>query len=235
MKKKNTRDLILEKTLTGAVGKTIDQFEKSNFDYYSEKETGVDRPKIRTRKVFNQGGLNELIEAKSAGSTIPGQSLTNDPQAPAAYEQPPEFTNPHIAIDYILDTLLEPETIKNLSRTLIGGASLIDIASILLYSGFTGGKWSPDLMTLLMEPTIYILMAIAERLDVEYVIDDEDTEDNEFSDQEVANVLRQDEGKPEILKKLETQMQEKELTPAKIPKSILDKVEKSTSSLLGKR
>ena len=117
---------------------------------------------------------------------IPGQSLTNNPDAPAPYEQPPEFTNPHEAIDYILITMLEPETVKNLSASLIGGASLIDIASILLYSGFTGGKWSPDLMTLLMEPTIYILMAIAERLDVEYVIDTDDKEDDQFSDEEIG-------------------------------------------------
>ena len=37
MKKKNTRDLILEQTLTGAVDKTLQQFEKDNFDYYSEE------------------------------------------------------------------------------------------------------------------------------------------------------------------------------------------------------
>tara|TARA_R110000803_G_scaffold157918_2_gene222197 strand:+ start:1759 stop:2466 length:708 start_codon:yes stop_codon:yes gene_type:complete len=235
MKKKNTRDLILEQTLTGAVDKTLQQFEKDNFDYYSEEKTGIEKPKIKTRKIFNQGGLNELVAAKSTGSAIPGQSLTNDPQAPAPYEQPPEFTNPHTAIDYILSTMLEPETIKNLSASFVGGASLIDVASILLYSGFTGGKWTPDLMTLLMEPTIYILMAIAERLDVEYVIDNEDQEDNQFSDEEVASVLKSDEGKPEMFKKLESQMEQKEFTPAKIPKSILERVEKSTSSLLGKK
>ena len=86
-----------------------------------------------------------------------------------------------------------------------------------------------------MEPTIYILMAIAERLDVEYVIDNEDQEDNQFSDEEVASVLKSDEGKPEMFKKLESQMEQKEFTPAKIPKSILERVEKSTSSLLGKK
>ena len=40
MSKENKRDLILERTLTGAVGKTLDQFEKEVFDYFSDKETG---------------------------------------------------------------------------------------------------------------------------------------------------------------------------------------------------
>ena len=235
MSKENKRDLILERTLTGAVGKTLDQFEKEGFDYFSDKETGVDRPKIKIRKSFNQGGLNELVDLKSVGSPIPGQSLTNDPEKPNAYETPPEFTNPHEAIDYILNTLLEPETIKNVSKTLVAGASLIDIANVLLYSGFTGGKWTPDLMILLMEPTIYILMAIAERLDVEYLIDSDDKEDNIIPEADVAAALSQElPEQPEIFKEIESQLKQKNLTPSKIPKSILERVEKQTDSLLGK-
>ena len=137
MDKDNKRDLILERSLTGAVEKTINQFDKDGFDYFSDEATGVDRPKIRIRKKFNQGGLNELVDLKTQGSAIPGQSLTNDPDKPYAWETPPEFTKPHEAMDYILSTLLEPETIKNISQSLTAGASLIDITNVLLYSGFT--------------------------------------------------------------------------------------------------
>ena len=234
MSKKNTRDLILERSLTTAIEKTIDQLDRDGFDYYSDEATGVDRPKIRIRKSFNQGGLNELVYLKTQGSVIPGQSLTNDPVKPYAWETPPEFTNPHEAIDYILVTLLEPETIKNISKSLTAGASLIDITNVLLYSGFTGGKWTPDLIILLMEPTIYILMAIAERLDVEYLIDNEDQDDNLVSGADVAAVLSSEPEQPEIFKEMESQIKQKDFTPAKIPKSILEKVEQGTKSLLGK-
>lgn len=234
MSKENKRDLILERSLTTAIEKTIDQLDRDGFDYYSDEATGVDRPKIRIRKSFNQGGLNELVDLKTQGSVIPGQSLTNDPDKPYAWETPPEFTNPHEAIDYILVTLLEPETIKNISKSLTAGASLIDITNVLLYSGFTGGKWTPDLMILLMEPTIYILMAIAERLDVEYLIDNEDQDDNLVSGADVAAVLSSEPEQPEIFKEMESQIKQKDFTPAKIPKSILEKVEQGTKSLLGK-
>ncbi len=234
MSKENTRDLILERSLTTAIEKTIDQLDADGFDYYSDEATGVDIPKIRIRKYFNQGGLNELVDLKTQGSVIPGQSLTNDPDKPYAWETPPEFTNPHEAIDYILVTLLEPETIKNISKSLTAGASLIDITNVLLYSGFTGGKWTPDLMILLMEPTIYILMAIAERLDVEYLIDNEDEDDILVAGADVAAVLSSEPEQPEIFKEMESQIKEKDFTPAKIPKSILEKVEQGTKSLLGK-
>lgn len=236
MSKENKRNLILERSLTTAIEKTIDQFNEDGFDYYSDEATGVDRPKIRMRKSFNQGGLNELVELKTQGSAIPGQSLTNAPEKPYAWETPPEFTKPHEAIDYILNTLLEPETIKNISQSLTAGASLIDITNVILYSGFSGGKWTPDLMILLMEPTIYMLMAIAERLDVEYVIDSEDEEDNLVAGTDVAAVLASapEPEQPEIFKAMESQIKEKDFTPSKIPKSILEKVEQGTKSLLGK-
>ena len=234
MSKENTRDLILERSLTTAIEKTIDQLDKDGFDYYSDEVTGVDRPKIRIRKSFDQGGLNELVDLKTQGSVIPGQSLTNDPDKPYAWETPPEFTNPHEAIDYILSTLLEPETIKNISKSLTAGASLIDITNVILYSGFSGGKWTPDLMILLLEPTMYVLMAIAERLDVEYLIDNEDEDDNLVASADVAAVLSSEPEQPEIFKEMESQIKEKDFTPAKIPKSILEKVEQGTKSLLGK-
>ena len=97
MSKENTRDLILERSLTTAIEKTIDQLDADGFDYYSDEVTGVDRPKIRIRKSFDQGGLNELVDLKTQGSIIPGQSLTNNPDKPYAWETPPEFTNPHEA------------------------------------------------------------------------------------------------------------------------------------------
>tara|TARA_R100000900_G_scaffold142176_2_gene123762 strand:- start:7577 stop:8281 length:705 start_codon:yes stop_codon:yes gene_type:complete len=234
MSKENTRDLILERSLTTAIEKTIDQLDADGFDYYSDEVTGVDRPKIRIRKSFDQGGLNELVDLKTQGSIIPGQSLTNNPDKPYAWETPPEFTNPHEAIDYILSTLLEPETIKNISKSLTAGASLIDITNVILYSGFSGGKWTPDLMILLLEPTMYVLMAIAERLDVEYLIDNEDEDDNLVAGADVAAVLSSEPEQPEIFKEMESQIKEKDFTPAKIPKSILEKVEQGTKSLLGK-
>ena len=59
------------------------------------------------------------------------------------------------------------------------GVPVIDLVMQITYVGFREGKWNPDLMMMLVEPLIYTLMALAEKADIEYRIDDEDDEDDE--------------------------------------------------------
>jgi len=118
---------------------------------------------------FIQGGLER-------GKAIPGQSLTNSPDQPYNWEKPAEFTEPRETMLYIFKTLLEPETTTNILLSLENGVGVIDIASITLYSGFLEGKWNPDLMTMLMEPTMYMIIALAEKADIPYSLEAGDDE-----------------------------------------------------------
>jgi hypothetical protein len=68
------------------------------------------------------------------------------------------------------------------------GVGVIDLASIVLYAGFIEGKWTPDLMVLLMEPTMYMIMALAEKAEISYNLDaGEDEEGIEMSGEEQLN------------------------------------------------
>ena len=113
---------------------------------------------------FIQGNLER-------GQAIPGQSLTNSPEEPYNWEKPAEYTNTKEAMMFVFESLTVPETTANILLSLNKGIGIIDIASITLYTGFTEGKWNPDLMVTLIEPTIYMLLAIAEQytLDVNEV------------------------------------------------------------------
>ena len=113
---------------------------------------------------FIQGNLER-------GRPIPGQSLTNSPDQPYNWEKPSEYTNPREAMLYVFESLTVPETTTNILLSLDNGVGVIDIASITLYSGFLEGKWNPDLMMLLMEPTMYMIMAIAEKADISYSLE----------------------------------------------------------------
>ena len=113
---------------------------------------------------FIQGGLER-------GKAIPGQSLTNSPDQPYNWEKPSEYTNPREAMLYVFESLTVPETTTNILLSLGNGVGVIDIASITLYSGFLEGKWNPDLMMLLMEPTMYMIMALAEKADIPYSLE----------------------------------------------------------------
>lgn len=108
---------------------------------------------------------------------IPGQSLTEDPDSPQPYVSAPEFTVIQEAIDYIFVTVTEEETYENVMSSIARGVSIMEITQLLLFAGFNEGKWNPDLMLLLAEPTAYMLMGLAERAGIDYEITDEDDDE----------------------------------------------------------
>ena len=159
------------------------------------------------------------------GKAIPGQSLTNAPEEAYNWERPTEFTNPRETMLYIFETLTVPETTTNILLSLNNGVGVIDIASTVLYSGFLEGKWNPDLMTLMMEPTMYMIMALAEKADVPYSLEAGVNEFDRIRKQAMTKINPQ--SVPEEIKQA--------IEETEIPQSLLDKVEKQPSnSLLGK-
>jgi len=94
---------------------------------------------------------------------IPGQSLTSDPDNPKAWEQPPEHTSIRTAIPDIFSFLIQEENFINLVMALDKRVAVADLAAMILFTGFQEGKWNPDLLLLLLEPTMYMIMAMAEK------------------------------------------------------------------------
>lgn len=106
----------------------------------------------------------------STARPIAGQSLTNDPESPMPFERPPRFTDVHEASEYLWVKIIEEETYIKLMRALDRQTPVIDIAKLLVMGGAQEGLWNPDLCLLLLEPVVYMLMALAERLDIEIVM-----------------------------------------------------------------
>ena len=104
-----------------------------------------------------------------------------------------------------------------------GGMPLLAIAQTLLFSGFNEGKWNPDLVMLLIEPTVYMLMALAERADIDFVIAPDDAEDQAetlLSKNTNFEVLRklQDPVEPSVEPEIEQRLQELPETPSLLGK-----------------
>ena len=128
---------------------------------------------------MNQDYLNVVT---GAGRPIPGQSLTSSPDNPAPYEGPPEFTTIHDASEFLFQKFIEEETYATLMSLLDDGMPIMDVVQTTLFTGFNEGKWNPDLMMLLIEPTAYMLLALAERADIDPMIyrgEEEDEADEE--------------------------------------------------------
>ena len=131
------------------------------------------------REVKNQEILDHL--GKMEGP-IPGQSLTNSPDEPAPWERPPTYTTMNEAMHSLFDMLTEEEMYIDVVSAIGQGMPIVNLTEVILTDGFQKGAWNPDLMIQLIEPTMYMLMSMAEKAGVKYKIDEEDDPDIEEAD-----------------------------------------------------
>ena len=125
----------------------------------------------------NQEAINNFAAFQGA---IPGQSLTNDPDQKYPWEQPPRITNQQEALDYMTSEILEEENLFPIMRAVSKGVPIGDIVSLMLQQAFQAGLINPDLMLLLLEPLHFVLMAIAEKSGVGYVLYEGENEEEEY-------------------------------------------------------
>lgn len=93
---------------------------------------------------------------------IPGSSLTSSPESPQAFEKPPEYTDLKDFIDDMFMNLTDEENMDGILDSMRKGIPVEDIAQLLLFNAFATGKITPDLQLLAIEPTIYLLLGVAE-------------------------------------------------------------------------
>ena len=127
-------------------------------------------------KPLNTEQVDFLSHQMNTGKSIPGQSLTNSPDNPNAWERPPEFTDLNKATDYMFETIFNPDVASNLLLSINNGVGVFDLTSIILYTGFLEAKFNPDVMMLLAEPTMFMIIALCEKADVPYKLDSLDDE-----------------------------------------------------------
>ena len=127
-------------------------------------------------EIKNQEVLDHL--GKFEGP-IPGQSLTGNPDEPQPWEQPPEHVTLDGALNGLFEFMTEEETYINIVTALGDGMPVTGMTQMILEDGFQKGSWNPDLMMQLIEPTMYMIMSMAEKSGVKYKIDQEDDPDVE--------------------------------------------------------
>jgi hypothetical protein len=139
-------------------------------------------------EIYNQEAIDALV---NAGKPIPGQSLTNDPDQRYPWESPPEYTDYKQALNFIADQLLDKEVYVPMMKGIGAGVPITDITLQMLQAGFEQGKWNPDLLMMLIEPTVYTLMALAEKANIQYRINGDEEEDMDEDDEKEIQMMRQ--------------------------------------------
>ena len=159
---------------------------------------------------------NNRIREISSGTSRPlaGESLTNDPESPLAFEGTVQFSQKEDALEYLFVLLTEEDTYENLLSMLMDGIPIMHIVKIILYRGFSDGLWNPDMLLILAEPLAYMIMALAERADIDFKIDEDDEE-------EVARTQE-----PKKLQRMDTALQQvKPTEETELPAGISQRIE----------
>ena len=159
---------------------------------------------------------------------IPGQGLTNDPENPYPWEKAPEFTDLDAALGYLLNAITQEESYAALMDMIAKQTPLMELTQVILFKGFTEGKWNPDLMMIAAEPLCYMLLALAERADITAVILKDDDEDIEAENQTFGGNMAK-----EKLNKLAEAARKNIVPKGVLPKAIEEDIENlEVSSLL---
>ena len=121
---------------------------------------------------FDKVGVNPF------NAPVPGESLTASPATQQPWEQPGRYTEQDKAMEAVYMELTSPDNLEKLINIINDGTPLDEIAQVVLYKGYTEGLFNPDLMLLLIEPTLYLLIAIADYADInDYILyEGEDTD-----------------------------------------------------------
>ena len=173
-------------------------------------------------EIYNQDGIDALV---NAGRPIPGQSLTSSPEQRRPFEQPPEFVNFKEALDYTVAELLREEVYTNIVVGIGQGIPVADVALEIGYAGFREGKWNPDLMLMLIEPLVYVLMALCEKAGVEYRLssDPEIEEEMEEDDDDISILEAQAKN---IAETIETKVgKNKDIPAGAVPTNVMQQIE----------
>jgi len=118
--------------------------------------------------------------------SIPGEGMSNDPENPYSFEQAPEFSVHREALEYLFVTITDEEKYTDILIAIEQGVPIMELTQVILFKGFTEGKWNPDLMMLLAEPLAFMLMALAERQGIDYVITRDDAEEDAESERKLS-------------------------------------------------
>tara|TARA_R110000772_G_scaffold253234_1_gene368817 strand:+ start:8 stop:601 length:594 start_codon:yes stop_codon:yes gene_type:complete len=171
---------------------------------------------------------NPIDSRVTLNRSIPGQGLTNDPDNPYPWEKAPEFTNLDAALGYLLNAITQEESYAALMDMIAKQTPLMELTQVILFKGFTEGKWNPDLMMIAAEPLCYMLLALAERADITAVILKDDDEDIEAENQTFGGNMAK-----EKLNKLAEAARKNIVPKGVLPKAIEEDIENlEVSSLL---
>ena len=178
--------------------------EEEMMNMQQQQEEQQSNPAAQPEGMLFTGG-GDMAMDDPFNSPTPGESLTKNPEERFAWEQPSEYTEVRPFMeDLFLQLTEDKDRYVKLLVTFMQKISIADTTQMILYTSWRAGKINTDLMLLLIEPVMYLLIAMAEQAEIEPVIYDEEDVDEpsqEDADLYVEESQKIAEMKPEKIRK----------------------------------
>ena len=178
--------------------------EEEIMNMQQQQEEQQNNPAAQPEGMLFTGGGDLAID-DPFNSPTPGESLTKNPEEKFAWEQASEYTEVRPFMeDLFLQLTEDKDRYVKLLVSFLQQVSIADTTQMLLYTSWRAGKINTDLMLLLIEPVMYLLIAMAEQAEIEPVIYDEENVDEpsqEDADLYVDESQKINEMKPEKIRK----------------------------------
>jgi hypothetical protein len=233
MARKKPIKKFVSRNLSESIERSVQDVVDSGIDV-SELISAIEKePTVRAESSYSQETLDELVEQVNKGRSIPGQSLTNNPNNPYPWEQPAKYANPREALMSITADLLEKDAAYNITKSLAEGMAATDITTTILFAKFFNGEINPDTMLLLIEPILYTVMSLGSEAGIEYNIepndiDEEDEEDVQENIKEFRNAINKVKDK-----QIDNTNNKPNIREDVLPPSLLEKVKETGVQMKG--
>ena len=120
---------------------------------------------------------------------IPGQSLTHSPDEAYPWEGPPEITSQREGIQRLFLEIIKPDNMETLVNMMSNDIPLANIAELLIKTSFQKGKINADLAITLLEPTMFMLKSVAEKVGVDPILSDDEELDEIDENEDIQSNL----------------------------------------------
>ena len=139
---------------------------------------------------------------------IPGQSLTNEP-GNSAWEHPPQYVTVDDAMNFVMKKLGNVNMAEQILIMLKAKIPAEAITRLIIFGGFTEGKWTVDVATLMTPLVMQLIVAMGMRAKVKTMkITMEDRSNGQFMKDMANHEVLAEKASKEIKEELEQMPQQ---------------------------
>jgi hypothetical protein len=146
---------------------------------------------------------------------VPGEGMTA-PKESRVWEKPAQFSKPKDAIDFVVGKIDSDESTKDeMLNLMTTGVPIESITNTITFTGFTEGKWTPDVAELIKLPIASYLIGLAVNNNIDATVFNKSPEERDESPVEDYNRMMAA-TRPEEFESMlnNTRMEEEELNTA---------------------